>query len=92
MAVQLITKIQEWTGTSSDTKPSIEVPIGSKFHETDTLKTYVYTVTGWAESVSNILLDLDRWGIDGDPTNNSNGINNALAWAYQNNFSEGIYS
>ena len=34
------------------------------------------------------VIELDNWGIDGDPTNNSNGINNALNWAAQSGYSE----
>ena len=47
MAVRLETTIQRWSGLSTDIKPTSNVSIGSRFHETDTGKRYLYQVNDW---------------------------------------------
>ncbi len=47
MAFKLITTIRRFIGTSTDTKPTTGVPIGSTFYETDTARNYIYDGTNW---------------------------------------------
>lgn len=37
------------------------------------------------------MIELDRWGIDGDPLNNRNGLQKAIDWAYENNYREVVF-
>lgn len=38
-----------YTGLSTDTKPTERTNVGTKFYETDSGKTFVYTGSTWAE-------------------------------------------
>jgi len=38
----------KFIGLSSETKPTVNVLIGSTFYETDTGRTYIYTGITWA--------------------------------------------
>lgn len=38
-----------YTGLSTDTKPAERVLVGTKFYETDSGRTYVYTGSAWVE-------------------------------------------
>ena len=47
MAVKFMATIKRWIGLSTDTKPTT-VPVGSKFFEYDTRKTFLtYDGTNW---------------------------------------------
>lgn len=41
--------IVSFIGLSTDTKPTIGVPVGSRFYETDTGKRFIYSGTAWAQ-------------------------------------------
>ena len=47
MAVVLVTAIRRYVGLEADTKPTVGVPAGATFYETDTLRTFVYDGTAW---------------------------------------------
>jgi hypothetical protein len=38
-----------YLGLSTDTKPTLYVLTGTRFYETDTGNTYIYTGTAWSE-------------------------------------------
>jgi hypothetical protein len=55
MAITLITRIQEWLGTSVDDKPTIALP-GSTFYEWDTGQQWIWVCTSpghykWVEDM-----------------------------------------
>jgi len=47
MAVKYIASIHNYSGLSSDTKPTTDVPVGSVFSETDLGTTYRFDGTNW---------------------------------------------
>jgi len=48
MAV-LVTWIKKFIGTSTEDKPLLEIPAGSRFLETDTGAVYIFSGSGWIE-------------------------------------------
>lgn len=47
--------------------------------------------TVFATGGNSYTIELDRWGIDGDPVNNVQGINDALSWASTQGFDKIIF-
>ncbi len=48
MTVRLITTTKHFIGLSTDVKPTVGVPMGSTYLETDTSDTYIYNTAGWS--------------------------------------------
>ena len=48
MAVRLIATTKNFIGLSTDAKPTVGVPMGSTFLESDTSDTYIYNAAGWS--------------------------------------------
>lgn len=59
MTVVRTTTIQNFLGLSSDTKPTADVPAGSRFWETDTGLLYRYDGSAWAEDRATGLLQTE---------------------------------
>lgn len=73
MTTNLITAIQRWIGTSTDTKPTLNVNTGSTFYETDTKTLYVWSGSAWVVDLrtitsflANILPTFNSIGIPGE--------------------------
>lgn len=49
MTVQRVATPHAYTGLSSDTKPTTDVPAGSTFFETDTGHDFVFDGTNWGQ-------------------------------------------
>jgi len=45
--------INQYWGSSVDTKPTDSPPAGSEFNETDTLDKYVFTGFAWVKQIKN---------------------------------------
>jgi len=45
--VEIGSPIRRYTGLSSDTKPTVDIPIGSRFFETDTGTQFILGAAGW---------------------------------------------
>lgn len=86
MSVKMIATIQVWEGLSTDAKPTA-TNVGSKFHELDTGKDYVWTGDAWAldmasplttgranELVREVKPILEQLLIEVNAANEANGI------------------
>jgi len=49
MAATLLTTYNKYIGLSTDTKPTDNIKIGSRFLETDTDKKFIFNGTSWDE-------------------------------------------
>jgi hypothetical protein len=54
MAYTLVTTIKNYIGESTDVKPTVGIPAGSLFYESDTKAMYKYTGSAW-------VICPDRW-------------------------------
>ena len=54
MTVALVQNPLKWSGTSSDTKPSSSVGVGSEFYETDTGHTFEWNGSAWKQKSPEI--------------------------------------
>lgn len=54
MAVKLLGNFVRYIGLSADPKPTIGVPPGSTFYETDTKDIYIYNGTAWSEANATV--------------------------------------
>ena len=60
MALKLIDTIKRYSGLSTDTKPTVDVPVGSIFFETDDGPSFFYDGTNWDLTFPSI--DVDSHG------------------------------
>lgn len=54
MAVKLLGNFVRYIGLSTDPKPTIGVPPGSTFYETNTKDIYIYDGTAWSEANATV--------------------------------------
>lgn len=54
MAVKLLGNFVRYIGLSTDPKPTISVPPGSTFYETNTKDIYIYDGTAWSEANATV--------------------------------------
>lgn len=48
-------RVKKYIGLSTETKPTIDVPVGSEFYETDTGDLYVFSGSAWVFKVIDVL-------------------------------------
>lgn len=62
MAVVKMATLTKWIGLSTDTKESVGVLAGSRFHETDTHYDYIWDGTAWQLDYSVYPPEEDMFG------------------------------